>query len=727
MLVSTVEALVSAGITDPYEFYEYVHVSDVGNTSGGGLGGAKALSGVFHGRRMGLNVQSDILQEVFINTMPAWVNMLLLSSSGPIKTPVGACATAAESVEIGVDTILSGKAKVVIIGAADDFTEEGSYEFASMQATNNSEQDTANGRKPAEHSRPMTTTRNGFVEAQGAGVQILMSADLAIKMGVPIYAVVALTNTATDKEGRSVPAPGQGILTTGKEKRENGQVSPLLDLEYRRTQLNFGREQIAQWKERELAALRSQGEAILQEKGHEAADHFLNSRIKFVNREALRMEKSQLQLWGHDFYRNDPSIAPLRGALSVFGLTPDDVGLASMHGTSTKANDRNEPEVLQKKMAHLGRTKGNVIPLVCQKWLTGHPKGPAAAWMLNGVVQAMNSGIIPGNRNADNITPELRPFTYVAVLDRAIRVPHIDAALLTSFGFGQAGGEVLVVNRDYALAALGPEQLEAYGARLAKREAAAYRYQHEVFGGKRPYVAVKTKAPYDDRDQDRVLLDPTARATYNPRQNTWAFVPSKHVDSTIPTSGAPLTKEQLAAVTAVAGKEVPSSAAKTSVAPTSTFGVSAKTRLEVAMREVVEGLRKPADRGIGVDIEEVNTFEAYAQANKDSEFFERNYTPSEIQYCDAIQEGRFSRYAGRWAAKEAVVKAITSASPQGPSLWKGSAAPLKDIEVLPTDSGAPVVILHGHAKEVATTAGITEVTVTISHAGAYAIAQATAR
>lgn len=66
-------------------------------------------------------VQGDILQETFINTMPAWVNLLLLSSSGPIKTPVGACATAVESVEIAVDTLLSGKAKVVIAGGYDDF------------------------------------------------------------------------------------------------------------------------------------------------------------------------------------------------------------------------------------------------------------------------------------------------------------------------------------------------------------------------------------------------------------------------------------------------------------------------------------------------------------------------------------------------------------------------------------------------------------------------------
>jgi 3-oxoacyl-(acyl-carrier-protein) synthase len=38
-LVSTVEALISSGITDPYEFYQYVHVAEVGNTKGSGFGG----------------------------------------------------------------------------------------------------------------------------------------------------------------------------------------------------------------------------------------------------------------------------------------------------------------------------------------------------------------------------------------------------------------------------------------------------------------------------------------------------------------------------------------------------------------------------------------------------------------------------------------------------------------------------------------------------------------
>jgi len=125
VLVSTAEALLAAGITDPYELYHYVHVSEVGNTSGGGVGGMRANARMYRDRFLDRPVQSDVLQESFINTMPAWVNMLLLSSSGPIKTPVGACATAVESVELGVETILSGKAKVVVVGGYDDFQEEG--------------------------------------------------------------------------------------------------------------------------------------------------------------------------------------------------------------------------------------------------------------------------------------------------------------------------------------------------------------------------------------------------------------------------------------------------------------------------------------------------------------------------------------------------------------------------------------------------------------------------
>ena len=97
----------------------------------------------------------------FINTTAGWINLLLLSSSGPIKIPVGACATALQSIEIACDTLLSGKAKVMLAGGFDDLSEEGSYEFANMKATSNAETELAMGREPTEMSRPATTTRSG--------------------------------------------------------------------------------------------------------------------------------------------------------------------------------------------------------------------------------------------------------------------------------------------------------------------------------------------------------------------------------------------------------------------------------------------------------------------------------------------------------------------------------------------------------------------------------------
>jgi fatty acid synthase subunit alpha, fungi type len=70
-------------------------------------------------------------------------------------------ATALQSLEIASDSILSGKAKVMIAGGFDDISEEGSYEFGNMKATSNAETEFAMGREPTEMSRPATTSRAG--------------------------------------------------------------------------------------------------------------------------------------------------------------------------------------------------------------------------------------------------------------------------------------------------------------------------------------------------------------------------------------------------------------------------------------------------------------------------------------------------------------------------------------------------------------------------------------
>ena len=84
------------------------------------------------------------------------------------------------------------------------------------------------------------------------------------------------------------------------------------------------------------------------------------------------------------------------------------------------------------------------------------------------------------------------------------------------------------------------------------------------------------------------------------------------------------------------------------------------------MRETAEGLRSPADRGLGCDVEAVSTFKGH---DATSEFIRRNFTAPEVVYCMQAADTAAS-FAGRWAAKEAVIKAISNASLGSRPLWK---------------------------------------------------------
>jgi hypothetical protein len=139
----------------------------------------------------------------------------------------------------------------------------------------------------------------------------------------------------SDKAGRSVPAPGKGALTVAREVPSTHPL-PILDVAYRSRQLAFRRKQISQWLSHEHSQLhqeqefrKAQGESIDQE--------YFSSRVADVEREAVRQEKDALAMYGM-LEGADPRVAPLRRALAVWGLTADDIGVLSIHGTSTSAN-----------------------------------------------------------------------------------------------------------------------------------------------------------------------------------------------------------------------------------------------------------------------------------------------------------------------------------------------------------------------------------------------------
>ncbi len=120
--------------------------------------------------------------------------------------------------------------------------------------------------------------------------------------------------------------------------------------------------------------------------------------------------------------------------------------------------------------------------------------------------------------------------------------------------------------------------------------------------------------------------------------------------------------------------------------------------------------------GIGTDIVECPRIADMIERHQDI-FITRVYTAAEIEYCSG-RKAATQHYAGRWAAKEAVLKALGTGWRRGIS-WR-------DIEIISNRQGAPLCLLHGGAREVQERAGIQRMHVSISHSRYYAVAYAIA-
>lgn len=118
--------------------------------------------------------------------------------------------------------------------------------------------------------------------------------------------------------------------------------------------------------------------------------------------------------------------------------------------------------------------------------------------------------------------------------------------------------------------------------------------------------------------------------------------------------------------------------------------------------------------GIGTDIVEIVRIGQMIQRHGEH-FLRRVFTDDEIQYCQRRRES-YQHFAGRWAAKEAVMKVLGTGFVRGIS-WR-------EIEVCSSTSGRPVVTLHGGTREFARARGVGELLISISHCREYATATA---
>jgi holo-[acyl-carrier protein] synthase len=117
--------------------------------------------------------------------------------------------------------------------------------------------------------------------------------------------------------------------------------------------------------------------------------------------------------------------------------------------------------------------------------------------------------------------------------------------------------------------------------------------------------------------------------------------------------------------------------------------------------------------GLGLDIAEVDRIEE-AIARHGAPFLERLFTPAEVSYCER-HKNRYERYAARFAAKEAAMKALGTGWRRGVR-WR-------DIEVARESGGKPTLRLAGAARLIADGLGVKSISLTITHSGNLALAQ----
>jgi holo-[acyl-carrier protein] synthase len=117
--------------------------------------------------------------------------------------------------------------------------------------------------------------------------------------------------------------------------------------------------------------------------------------------------------------------------------------------------------------------------------------------------------------------------------------------------------------------------------------------------------------------------------------------------------------------------------------------------------------------GTGIDIAEVPRIRQAIERFGDR-FLARIYTPGERGYCDS-KANRLERYAARFAAKEAAMKALGTGWNHGVR-WQ-------DCEIVRQPGGRPTMTFHGKASEFAARLGVKNAALSMSHTAEQAIAQ----
>ncbi len=117
--------------------------------------------------------------------------------------------------------------------------------------------------------------------------------------------------------------------------------------------------------------------------------------------------------------------------------------------------------------------------------------------------------------------------------------------------------------------------------------------------------------------------------------------------------------------------------------------------------------------GCGIDLVKIERIEKIIK-RWGNNFNSRIFTPLERDYCEKKKSNKYQSYAGKFAAKEALLKAL------GLGLREAN---WKEIEIKNDELGQPIIDTSGKLKNIASTKGVSKYFITISHTKEYAIAQ----
>jgi len=117
--------------------------------------------------------------------------------------------------------------------------------------------------------------------------------------------------------------------------------------------------------------------------------------------------------------------------------------------------------------------------------------------------------------------------------------------------------------------------------------------------------------------------------------------------------------------------------------------------------------------GCGIDLVRIERIEKIIK-RWGNNFSFRIFTPLERDYCEKKKDNKFQSYAGKFAAKEALLKALGLGL--GGVNWR-------EIEITNNELGQPIINISGKLKNIALAKGVSKYFISISHTQEHAIAQ----